>query len=228
MRPMPLAFSPFFPHSVRASRRRAFTLIELLTVIAIIGVLAALTITTVGKVRASAQAARCGSNIRQIQALAVLWSQDNKDWVPQAMWAMKNIHQSRAGASNLRSVGLTDELAKCPTETEVVAPNYGINSELVSGGPDGQWGNNYVQYYERGRYKMSKIMSSRTIVFTETDKVPNYSIGGAGAYMAAPITMGAHHNDKVYVAYADGHVALQTRAALNVANPNPWRQGITQ
>ena len=46
--------------------RTGFTLIELLTVIAIIGVLAAILIPVVGKVRASARQAQSVSNLRQL------------------------------------------------------------------------------------------------------------------------------------------------------------------
>ncbi|AHF92181.1 hypothetical protein OPIT5_19950 [Opitutaceae bacterium TAV5] len=54
-----------------------FTLIELLTVVAIIGILTAIIIPTVGKVRESARAAQCASNLRQIQLANILYSQDN-------------------------------------------------------------------------------------------------------------------------------------------------------
>ncbi|EIQ02133.1 prepilin-type N-terminal cleavage/methylation domain-containing protein [Opitutaceae bacterium TAV1] len=63
------------------TRRHAFTLIELLTVIAIIGILAAIIIPVVGRVRASARAAQCLSNMRQTGAAAQLWSADNKGFI---------------------------------------------------------------------------------------------------------------------------------------------------
>jgi len=60
------------------SRLGAFTLIELLTVIAIIGILAAILIPTVGKVRSMARTTKCLSNLRQIGTAAALFSNDNK------------------------------------------------------------------------------------------------------------------------------------------------------
>ncbi|MDR1284531.1 MAG: prepilin-type N-terminal cleavage/methylation domain-containing protein [Opitutaceae bacterium] len=60
----------------------AFTLIELLTVIAIIGILAAIIIPTVGKVRQTAQRAACASNLRQIGTAVIAYATDNKDWLP--------------------------------------------------------------------------------------------------------------------------------------------------
>ena len=56
----------------------AFTLIELLTVIAIIGILAAIIIPTVGAVREKAKSVRCVSNLRQIGVGIRLFANDNK------------------------------------------------------------------------------------------------------------------------------------------------------
>ncbi|WP_232766968.1 type II secretion system protein [Geminisphaera colitermitum] len=60
------------------ARFRAFTLIELLTVIAIIGILAGILIPVTISVRESARAAQCKSNLRQIGVATQLYLTENK------------------------------------------------------------------------------------------------------------------------------------------------------
>lgn len=62
--------------------RSAFTLIELLTVIAIIGILAAILIPTVGAVRAKAASAKSVSNLRQLGSALQMYLSDNKQITP--------------------------------------------------------------------------------------------------------------------------------------------------
>lgn len=62
--------------------RGAFTLIELLTVIAIIGILAALIFPTVGKVRETAQRTVDANNLREIVKAAQIYAADNNDRLP--------------------------------------------------------------------------------------------------------------------------------------------------
>lgn len=221
----------------RSRVRRAFTLVELLSVIAIVGVLAAIIIATVGTVREKARSARCGSNIRQIGVLASLWAQDNNGWVPQARWAAKTL-PSHLGATNLRSVGYGDAVGTCGSVNDGVTfpPHYGVNSQLTSA----DFSSNPTAYYVHGRYKLSSVQGAGTIFFAETKWVSGWSFnandvtdfppeggGRTGAYMATADTFDARHSGRGYVVYADGHVALKTPAELRVTNPNPWTRGIT-
>jgi prepilin-type N-terminal cleavage/methylation domain-containing protein/prepilin-type processing-associated H-X9-DG protein len=62
--------------------RRAFTLTELLTVIAIIGVLAAILIPVVGKVRQTSRQSACASNLRQIGVAILAYTSEHRNWLP--------------------------------------------------------------------------------------------------------------------------------------------------
>lgn len=68
--------------SLKFSRKAAFTLTELLTVIAIIGVLAALLIPIVGKVRQTARQTTCASNLRQIGVALNSYIAEHKGRLP--------------------------------------------------------------------------------------------------------------------------------------------------
>jgi prepilin-type N-terminal cleavage/methylation domain-containing protein/prepilin-type processing-associated H-X9-DG protein len=63
-------------------RRNAFTLVELLVVVAIIAVLVAMLLPALNKARAQARAVVCASNLRQIANGYLLYANDNEGWFP--------------------------------------------------------------------------------------------------------------------------------------------------
>lgn len=74
-----------FP-SFRSVHRAAFTLTELLTVIAIIGILAALVFPVVGMVRGKGMTARCSSNLRQCAMGINLYAAEHRGMAPSTTW----------------------------------------------------------------------------------------------------------------------------------------------
>ena len=64
----------------RTSHRAAFTLLELMTVIVVIGILTTLIIPAVATVRGRAERASCASNLRGLYAAAHSYVQDKQSW----------------------------------------------------------------------------------------------------------------------------------------------------
>ncbi|WP_269541710.1 type II secretion system protein [Cerasicoccus fimbriatus] len=64
------------------SNRRAFTLIELLTVVAIVGILAAIIMTSLGRVKNMANLSAATSQMRSVGAAVLMYKNDNNNLLP--------------------------------------------------------------------------------------------------------------------------------------------------
>jgi prepilin-type N-terminal cleavage/methylation domain-containing protein/prepilin-type processing-associated H-X9-DG protein len=201
-------------------RRRAFTLIELLTVIAIIGILAAILIPTVGKVRATARDTKCLSNLRQIGVAQQLYAADNKGFfarmynpnVPaeQITWIERlRGYLSSRGNDDVKNI---DAIVNCPNRSDIVNPNVTSNDDSPS------YGVNFLQFYDQWKYRVSAIPSpSRIILVGDRNDKNNWAdyieANGGPAYSNVAYRHGS--NAKANMAMCDGSTRSFTVAELN-------------
>ena len=95
--------------------KRGFTLIELLVVIAIIAILAAILFPVFAKAREKARQTKCISNQRQIAMAALMYAQENNEYLPPAtgFWSL---------------IGVPNAVCNCPTKKTLANgyafPNY--------------------------------------------------------------------------------------------------------
>jgi prepilin-type N-terminal cleavage/methylation domain-containing protein/prepilin-type processing-associated H-X9-DG protein len=206
-----------------------FSLLELLIALAIMAVLAALLFPAVAYVQASAQAAKCSSNLRQIGTLAALWSTDNGGWLPQMDWDGTNsVWASTPLGSNLRNMGLTDAVLTCPSwRPPLSQTSYGMNQYLAGGYNyvSGQWGPNSVYYYQHGFYKMAAFSKpGSTPFFADSCPTAGSLVGQDSVSPYRSYTYQHHH--EINVLYLDGHAEAQ--GTNSVTSFSFWTAGFPE
>lgn len=201
----------------RFFQRRAFTLIELLTVIAIVGVLAAILFPAFGKIRETARATKCSANLRTWFEATGLYVADHKGRLPPTDYKMVTVN----GANLAQDAYLYLNRYIVPPENPCYT--YGYNQTMLADftcTTRSEAGNNLVWAAYAFNYAPSALMvsaipsPSRLIWATE-------AAGGGGgqrwvtAGMLVPscanlgATTAKPHNDKNNVLYLDGHVSAQ-------------------
>lgn len=212
--------------------RTAFTIIELLTVIATIAILAAIIIPVVGQVRESAARSQCSSNLRQITLSAKLYANENKgNFLPPVRNTSEGFQQWMFNSDFLELLGeqqthKTADLADyfhCPTAENngsLLSIHYGMN--ITGLGING------------GNYKQSGYIPSmrvddhaKTIYFIDgldwwingSRATVDYGDTGESSTTQSPAY---RHDDAANVAFFDGHIELIDRTTL-IESPELWR-----
>ncbi|MDA9260779.1 type II secretion system GspH family protein [Puniceicoccaceae bacterium] len=214
-------------------KRSAFTLIELLSVIAVIGVLAAILIPVVGKVRKSSYDATCTSNLRQVSAAYLLMMGDNKNilipaiqgegsgtslnskWYkpkddgPKAAWSipLASFMQEGKQWNRLNDLNCPEALAAIGKASE--RSSYGFNHFVgKTNASNGSF---------RGAVRMEQLSSpSQTIMFGDTRKETDIRT----VQNLDHTTIYAWHGDYAKVSYFDGSVSSITVEEAQAKPPN--------
>lgn len=118
-------------------KNSAFTLTELLAVIALIGILAGILIPVVGAARAKARAVECLSNLRQIGQAMILYSNEHKKRFPYAMgYPLPDGSSAPVWANSLAPyLGMQGRLGPPPlarADGVLICPATGFDSNLRS------------------------------------------------------------------------------------------------
>jgi type II secretory pathway pseudopilin PulG len=110
----------------------AFTLVELLAVICILVLLAALLIPNFGKIVAKAQEARCMSNMRTIHSALSTYLNDNGNIWPQGPAPDAGSAWSQFWITTLGKQGIPAKTWQCPTLQSMLGSANASPSETVS------------------------------------------------------------------------------------------------
>lgn len=123
----------------RSQSRRAFTLIEMLVVIAVIGILVSLLFPAIGGARRRATETACMSNLRELANTALAFAVEHEGWLPN--WASQNPKQVEGGAQ-------ARPYFMRPEWKEYLKENYGLSRENFYSPSNPRW--NSDDLWEQG------------------------------------------------------------------------------
>lgn len=226
---------------IRFARRHcAFTLVELIVVVAVIAILAALILASMHIVRRKAGAAHSATNIRILAQANIAYLAENGCFVPaddrrnNRRWhgARRSVTGTFDPADGFLApyLGKSRRVTPCPVFQDMLkgdnsfeegAGGYGYNSSYIGGTPAGKWNSDGTR--ESAVAAMVE-RPARTVMFTSSAyarleglqeypfcEPPFWDFGsGPSGYRPAP-TVHFRFGGKALVAWCDGHVTFEKR-----------------
>ncbi len=183
-------------------KTRAFSLIELLLVVGIVLILAALVVPVLGKARQTAVSMACANNVRNLAAAGMMAAYDNEGVLPGDYRDGRCIgfhYQLRPYLTRNDDPSLTSELYGCPAVRDSgTAPEWHLGMRY----------NYAVNVFLPGKRFTRIDRPSQRVFFL--DAPPTVDCRAADRYWESRVPY--RHRNGLTVAYADGHVDRISRA----------------
>ncbi|MFA6959854.1 MAG: type II secretion system protein [Opitutaceae bacterium] len=225
-----------FGHPI--SPRRGFTLVELLAVIAIVGILVSLLIVTVPKIRESTHRATCASNLRELGILVLGYAADHKNQLPRSReggffsFVSNILPDTKFGNQANNPMGA---LIYCPSDESGGVATYSITAGY-SGDNTGIYLRNSTVDYVLGRFPLNAYpRPSQTFLLVEAPNVlRTYTLRGDGSIVNPQQQFDSggtiiHGGTGAHYLYLDGHVAFMNTPMSSGKSPLPtydqWQLG---
>jgi prepilin-type N-terminal cleavage/methylation domain-containing protein/prepilin-type processing-associated H-X9-DG protein len=208
------------PRSVQKTSR-GFTLIELLTVIAIIGILAAILIPVVGRVRDSARGAVCMSNLRQVSLALLVFADENDGRLPTAggldegeqpdtdwiLWRRSDTEIRASAIVPYLGGSFSPDIYRCPSDENIAEKNpsyrfsYSLNRALGESSNSPRFAN-----FALLNGRVHNVPDHSLIIMMVEEAEPNDS--SAWLIASAEDRLTERHGGRGHVSFVDGHVEL--------------------
>lgn len=242
--------------SPRSPIAAALTLVEVLVVMAIIAILAALLLPGIGTVKSLAESTTCASRMRQIMAVTLVYTTDNRSRLPLAgdNWSYTGWWWPYYGRwwHTLEGYTETYSLFNCPTSTRIIG-KYAVRDQDVGSTPRGRaddgwnclyayntanWGRFPDMPTPKGPMTASKVeaqiagvnkayTASQCPVFTDGARFFDVTKTGSYAYFLNN-QWGVYypHRKRQNTAYIDGRVKMSSYADVAITSTNGYTGAI--
>lgn len=205
--------APRYP--VAGFAKCAFTLIELLTVIAVVGVLTGIVVSSVSRVRDRSGTSRCAANLRQWHQATLLYAAEEGEKLPVTAWSSAD--PGRDGFRQLRDyIGVASEQR---IDDFARFPGFYCPTDLRNGNP--RWRAYGFNAFISEAYLSTIADPSRQawIMDMPADKRwIDYTIIISGNDAALKTAAPRPHSGKLNLVYIDGHVESRKLSEVSRAD----------